>query len=205
MIYPKHTPQIIKPLAKHLCFELPNNRDEIYLTFDDGPHPEITPWVLDTLKAFDAKATFFLIGKQALAYPDVVEKILAEGHAIGNHTQSHVSGWKSTNADYLNEIAECSSIVDSNLFRPPYGQLTYSQSMKIKSDYTIIMWSDLSADFDERYTSNQCVSYATKKVKPGSIIVFHDSDRAWPRLEQALPACLSFYQDNGYKMRAISL
>jgi peptidoglycan/xylan/chitin deacetylase (PgdA/CDA1 family) len=204
-LYSKHFPEIIKPLGKDLIFDIKNDRNALFLTFDDGPHPVITPWVLDQLCRFNAKATFFLIGKNAEEHPEIVKKILEEGHSIGNHTQSHLSGWKTSNEAYYSDVRKCSNKVQSQLFRPPYGQITKRQSKHLKVDYDIIMWSDLSADFDKNYSSDDCVKFATNKVKSGSVVVFHDSDKAWSRLECALPKCLAFYSKKGFVMEAISM
>jgi len=202
-MYLKHFPHFLKPLGKHLVFNIPNNQNEIYLTFDDGPHPEITPWVLKTLAEYDAKATFFVIGEHALQNPELIQNIRNEGHAIGNHSYSHPSGWKTPSSEYYDDIDRCQEMVNSKLFRPPYGQITRAQSMKLKDQYSLIMWSDLSADFDDRYTPEACFEFATKKVGSGSIIVFHDSEKAWPRLKIALAKCLEFYAQNGFNMRFI--
>lgn len=204
MIYPKHTPEIIKPLARHLCFDIPNNTNAIYLTFDDGPHPEITPWVLEQLKKFEAKATFFLIGENVLKHPSLVNQIIQDGHAIGNHTMNHISGWKTSNGNYYQQVTDCNRVVKSSLFRPPFGQITHSQSIHLKNTFKLVIWSDLSADFDTKKTSDDCVKYATQKVKSGSIVVFHDSEKAWPRLENALPECLAYYREKGFRMSSIS-
>jgi peptidoglycan/xylan/chitin deacetylase (PgdA/CDA1 family) len=203
VIYPKHIPQIIKPFGKHLCFDIPNENNQIYLTFDDGPHPEITLWTLDLLEKFEAKATFFLIGENAIRYPEILVRIKNEGHAIGNHTMKHISGWKTSNRDYLDQVHDCNSLIKSDLFRPPYGQITHSQSVELKDDYKIIMWSDLSADFDPKVSVDECFHHATHKVKTGSIIVFHDSEKAWPRLEKALPRCLEYYKGQSFNMSPI--
>ena len=205
MDYPKHIPKIVRPLAKQLVFAIPNDADEVYLTFHDGPHPTITPWILEQLKAFSARATFFLVGQNAERYPAIVKDILDQGHRIGNHTHSHKNGWKTKSADYFEDINRCSEFVDSELFRPPYGRITRSQAIGLKENYRIIMWSDLSADFDSKLSSDDSVKFATRKVKSGSIIVFHDNDKAWPRLEKALPQCLKFYQEQGFLMSAIRL
>ena len=202
-MYLKHTPDIIKPLAKDLTFEIPNDRNAIYLTFDDGPHPEITPWVLDQLAAREAKATFFLIGKHAEEFPELVQRIIEPGHTIGHHGYSHLSGWKTKEQAYLKDVHRGATWVDSALFRPPYGQITLSQAKALKKTYRIIMWSDLSADFDENFTPAQCLDFSTRKVQSGSIIVFHDSEKAWPRLQHFLPKALDFYLEKGFRLEAI--
>ena len=203
-MYFKHTPSIIKPLAKDLVFNLPNDRNAIYLTFDDGPHPEITPAVLDLLDEFSAKATFFLIGKHAKAHPEIVEEIKQRGHAIGLHGFNHLSGWKIDDATYIQEVQETPKHVDSKLFRPPYGRITLSQAKTLKKDYEIIMWSDLSADFDAQYSAQECFEFATRKVESGSIIVFHDSEKAEPRMLDALNLSLKYYKEKGFVMEAMS-
>lgn len=203
-MYSKHFPEIIKPLGRDLVFNIKNPEKAIYITFDDGPHPEITPWVMEQLARFDAKATFFLVGENAETYPSIAIDLINAGHAVGNHSYHHLSGWKTENALYFENIDRCRQIVESNLFRPPYGQITRSQAKFLKQDYKIIMWSDLSADFDPKYSPEDCFKFATRKVELGSIIVFHDSEKAWPRLEKAFPMCLEYYAKQGFKMLAIS-
>ncbi|MDP4662937.1 MAG: polysaccharide deacetylase family protein [Salibacteraceae bacterium] len=202
-MYSKHFPDIIKPLGRDLFFDLKNDRNAIYVTFDDGPHPEITPWVMEQLALFNAKATFFLVGENAETYPKIALDLINAGHSVGNHTQNHLSGWKTDNATYFDNIALCKETVDTRLLRPPYGQITRSQAKHLKHEYDLIMWSDLSADFDPKYTADECVNFATRKVKSGSIIVFHDSEKAWPRLKNALPKCLTYYAEHGFNMEAI--
>jgi peptidoglycan-N-acetylglucosamine deacetylase len=202
-MYFKHLPALLKPLGKDLTFNLPNDQNEIYLTFDDGPHPTITPWVLEELAKVEAKATFFLIGKNAEEHPDVVARIIEEGHSIGNHTYEHKSGWKTDDSDYLADVERCSKLVHSKLFRPPYGQISRSQAKTLKDQYRLIQWSDLSADFDPQYSADECFHFVSKKIESGSIVVFHDSPKAWPRLEALLPKCLEFYAHKGFKMKPI--
>ena len=204
-MYLKHTPSIINPLAKDLVFDLPNDRKAIYVTFDDGPHPVITPEVLRLLDQHEVKATFFLIGKHAEAHPGIVGQILDKGHSIGTHGYDHLSGWKTNNEDYIADIARSRKSVDSTLFRPPYGEITLAQSKALKEDYSIVMWTDLSADWDDKYSIDDCFRFATHKVKPGSIIVFHDSEKARPRMLATLEKALEFYTEQGYAMEAIPM
>ncbi|MEQ9188793.1 MAG: polysaccharide deacetylase family protein [Cryomorphaceae bacterium] len=204
-MYLKHTPSIIKPLAKDLVFDLPNDRKAIYVTFDDGPHPEITPDVLRLLDQYDAKATFFLIGKNAEEYPGIVKDIRAKGHSVGLHGYAHLSGWKTKNEIYVADIHRCHEHVPSTLFRPPYGEISLSQSKLLKKNYSIVMWSDLSADWDDSYSVEDCFRFATEKVKPGSIIVFHDSEKARPRMLKSLELALKFYADEGFVLEAIPM
>ena len=205
MPYLKHIPEIIKPFDKQLKFNISNANNEIYLTFDDGPHPTITPWVLDQLEAYSAHGTFFLVGENAQKYPELVLEIEQRGHRIGNHGQNHLDGWKTPIASYVQNVEECSQHVSSSLFRPPYGRITLSEAKKLQSDYKLIMWSDLSADFDASVSWERVVHHATHKVESGSIIVFHDSDKAWLRLKEALVPCLEFYQEKGFNMNSIGL
>lgn len=204
-VYLKRVPNIIKPLAKNLVFDIPNDSEEIYVTFDDGPHPQITPWVLDQLALFDAKATFFLVANNLEGNEALVERIVDEGHQIGIHGTNHLSGWKTSEGDYIEDVMDAARRIDSKLFRPPYGEITRSQASRLSKDLKLIMWSHLSADFDPSISSEQCVQYATSKIKSGSIIVFHDSEKAKPRLLGALPSCLEFYRNTGFNMKPISL
>ena len=179
---------------------------KIYLSFDDGPHPEITPWVLDQLKIWNAKATFFCIGKNVAAYPDIYQRILMEGHRTGNHTMNHLNGWKTNTADYFNNILEAEKYIDSKLFRPPYGKLTRFQGKALReAGYKIIMWSLLSADFDTRLNPSDCWELVEKNYRPGSILVFHDSEKAWPRLKVVLPKLLEQASRVGYTFETLAM
>lgn len=203
-LYLKHIPNIIKPLGKDLIFNIDNNQKKIYLTFDDGPHPIYTPWVLKQLKAYNAKATFFLIGNNIESNPEIIEQIKQDGHSIGNHTFDHVNGWITSNEEYFSNIDQCQKLTRTKLFRPPYGKITRSQSKELKKrGFEIIMYSDLSADFDASYNPSQCFEFASKRIKSGSIIVFHDSQKAWPRLTEILPKLLRHYNEKGFEMSSI--
>jgi peptidoglycan/xylan/chitin deacetylase (PgdA/CDA1 family) len=173
----------------------------VYLTFDDGPHPEVTPWVLDLLKAAHAKATFFCIGKNVARYPDVYARILREGHAVGNHTYRHLNGWEVSKEEYWGDAAGAAKLIDSNLFRPPYGRITRKQGRGL-SDFLnrkmkVIMWDVLSADFDTSFTPAECLRNVVDHMQPGSIIVFHDSEKARANLEGSLPQVLEFIKGKG--------
>lgn len=184
------------------------NRSEkkLYLTFDDGPHPEITPWVLDALKEYDAKATFFCIGKNVQQYPEVFAHLLNEGHRVGNHTFHHLNGWKTDTAQYIEDVQQASRWIHSNLFRPPYGRISPFQAKLLQTSstaYRIILWDVLSADFDTRLTGNQCFQYIQHAAQPGSIIVFHDSEKAFPRMKEALQNTLNYFASKGYAFDVI--
>lgn len=171
----------------------------IYLTFDDGPHPEATSFVLDELQRANARATFFCIGKNVVKHPGIYDRIIAEGHRTGNHTHHHLNGWKSKSADYLQSIKEAAGHIESDLFRPPYGRIRLSQSRIIKRDYRIVMWSVLSADFDTSLNGRRCGQHVIRNAGHGSIVVFHDSEKAFPRMVEALPMVLNHFGKKGYR------
>lgn len=180
--------------------------DCIYLTFDDGPHPEITPWVLEELEKANAKATFFCIGKNVKEYPEVVQLVLKAGHSVGNHTFSHIKGWKTTTNQFLSDVEQCdlemkSLGVETDLFRPPYGRIKTSQIRELKSK-RIIMWSHLSWDFDMNLNTEKSIS-KLKAANAGSILVFHESKNSYTNLKTILPQILSHFSSKGFKFEAI--
>jgi peptidoglycan/xylan/chitin deacetylase (PgdA/CDA1 family) len=194
---------IFSLLFPSLIWRFKEREKIIYLTFDDGPIPEVTPWVLDLLKEFNAKATFFSVGDNAKKHPALLKKIISSGHSIGNHTMNHLNGWKTPDEKYFSNVSECSRFVNSKLFRPPYGRIKFSQIRKLKKDFRIIMWDVLSRDYDSTLTGEQCFENVKSKAKPGSIIVFHDSIKAESRLRHALPETLKYFSDLGYKFQTI--
>ena len=198
---------LIKNLFSGYVWAIPNSERKIYLTFDDGPTPVITDWVLDQLKKYDACATFFCIGKNIQEQPAIFKRILAEGHQVGNHTYNHLNGWKTTTNKYIENLVACQDSISkwttlvnhATLFRPPYGKIKRSQAKLIKAKgYKIIMWDVLSADFDLTITAENCLNNVISNIKPGSIIVFHDSNKASSNLKYALPRTLEFLQENNY-------
>jgi peptidoglycan/xylan/chitin deacetylase (PgdA/CDA1 family) len=212
MFYLVKTPWLLRKLYPGCTWQIPSRDKVIYLTFDDGPHPDITPYVLDTLKQYQAKATFFCIGKNVVAHPDIYRRLLEEGHRTGNHTFNHLNGWKVQNDVYVNNIIEASKYIDSNLFRPPYGRITKFQ-VKILSDiaaykgsdrrFSIIMWDVLSGDFDKKLSAENCTLNVIRKTRPGSIVVFHDSEKAFPRMRASLPEVLKYFSEKGYRFEVI--
>jgi len=191
------TNRIIKQLFPAYVWEIPNNANKVYLTFDDGPTPEITEWTLEQLKKYNAKATFFCIGNNIEKHPEIFKKVIQEGHAIGNHTFNHLKGWKTNTDVYVENVALCH--LESKLFRPPYGKIKPSQSRKLRSlGYKIIMWDIVSYDFDRKTTEEQCLQNVLKNVRAGSIIVFHDSIKAERNLKYALPKTLEFFREKGF-------
>ncbi len=193
----------MKAYYPKLTWLLPNTTKTVYLTFDDGPTPEITDWVLNQLEQYNAKATFFLIGKNIEENPEIFERLRASEHSLGNHTYNHLSGWKNSTQEYLKQFNKCEELLSTNLFRPPYGKLKKAQSRVIRKTHQIIMWDIITYDFHDGTTPEQCFGYVKKHVRPGSIIVFHDSKKAWPNLKEALPKTLEYLKKEGYKMEAI--
>lgn len=190
----------------NLTWDIPTTEKIIYLTFDDGPHPVATPFVLDELKKYNAKATFFCIGKNVQEQPELYQRIFAEGHRVGNHTHNHLNSWKTDDETWLNNVKEAAKWIDSDLFRPPYGKIRSFQAKLLQQanpPYRIIMWNVLSADFDQSISAEQCFNNVKKNVKPGAIIVFHDSEKALANLKYALRETLSYFSGMGYRFEAI--
>jgi peptidoglycan-N-acetylglucosamine deacetylase len=189
-----------------LTWNLPSKEKTIYFTFDDGPHPVATPFVLDELKKYNAKATFFCIGKNVEQHKEIYKRILLEGHRTGNHTYNHLNCSKTEDKEWLNDIKKAAAYIDSDLFRPPYGRINNfcARILQLASTpYRVIMWNVLSADFDLLITGNQCFEYVKKKGKEGSIVVFHDSEKAFPRLKEALPRSLEYFAQQGFQFKSI--
>ena len=205
------TNPFIKLLFPKYVWDIPNHEKKVYLTFDDGPNPQITEWVLDQLQQYDAKATFFCIGNNIEKHPDIFQKIIDDNHAVGNHTFSHLKGWETDTNEYIENTRRCSlfmrekekGISDKGdtfeLFRPPYGKIKTSQSRALRRlGYKIIMWDVLSRDFDKTITPEECLKNVLKNVETGSIIVFHDSIKAAQNLKYVLPKTLAFLKEKGF-------
>jgi len=200
----------IKKLFSNYVWDIPNSENKVYLTFDDGPTPQITEWTLNLLKEYNAKATFFCIGDNIRKYPEIFQKVIADGHSIGNHTYNHLNGWKTSTSGYtenakLYESEHCKlSTEHCQLFRPPYGKIKPSQSKILrKLGYKIIMWDVISYDFDATISKEKCLENVLKNVQSGSIIVFHDSKKAFQNLEYVLPRTLEFLKDKGFVFEKI--
>lgn len=180
-------------------WNVPTNEQVLHLTFDDGPIPEVTPWVLDTLRPFGAKATFFCVGDNVVKHPSVYQQVMDEGHSVGNHTFNHLNGWQTDHVAYLNNVRRCARVVSSSLFRPPYGRLMPRQRAFIERHFRIIMWDVLSGDYDADISPDQCLENVLDNAQPGSIVLMHDSLKAERNLRFALPALLEYFAGKGYR------
>lgn len=197
--------RLLSFLYPSLIWQMPGKEKIIYLSFDDGPIPVVTPWVLEELKKRNAKATFFCIGDNAKKHPAILRQITEEGHAIGNHTYHHLNGWKTKNPDYFNDIDLARKLIPSKLFRPPYGKIRVSQISVLKKEYRIVMWDVLSKDYDNTLDGDDCYKRVVNSTRPGSIVVFHDSLKAEARLRVALPKVLDHFSDLGFRFAALSV
>jgi len=206
MMYPVRTPWLFKMVYPSCLWQMQGGKDKIYLTFDDGPHEKMTPFVLDELAKRGAKATFFAIGKNAEAHPELVRRIREEGHALGNHTWNHLNGWKVPDAMYIDDIARTASIVTGDLFRPPYGRISQSQCRKVERtlNMRVVMWTLLSGDFDPDLKEEKCLQQVLDCMKPGDIVVFHDSAKASDKLRYVLPRVMDEIGRRGWKCEKIA-
>jgi peptidoglycan/xylan/chitin deacetylase (PgdA/CDA1 family) len=197
-MYLVKTPPIIKTLFSDFIWNIDTEEKEVFITFDDGPIPELTPWVLDVLSEYGFKASFFCVGDNVRKYPEIYHRILAEGHTVGNHTYNHLNGWLTDQNSYIENIKKCDRLVQTDFFRPPYGKMRRGQSAVIKTEKTIVMWDVLSGDFDQTITKEKCLSNVVDNYGPGSIIVFHDNVKAESNLKYTLPRFLQHLDDHGY-------
>lgn len=203
MPYLVKTPALLKWFYRDLTWNFSRKEPAIYLTFDDGPIPEVTPFVLETLEKYQAKATFFCIGENVQKYPQIFQAIKSSDHSVGNHTFNHLRGWDTADEVYLSNIEKCNQLVESKIFRPPYGRAKKSQFSVLKKSYQIVMWDVLSGDFDLKLSPKKCYQNVVDKSSNGSIVVFHDSLKAWPRLEYVLPKALEFWKNKGYAFKSL--
>lgn len=224
-ITPTKTPFIVKKLFPDYVWEISTKKKELYLTFDDGPTPDITNWVLDTLKPFNAKATFFCIGDNVNKHPEIFGQIIKNGHSIGNHTHNHIKGWNTETEQYLENVLEAEKTINEqltnfksqipnpighrssvdNIFRPPYGQIKPKQGKQLMAlGYKIVMWDVLSFDWDKTVSNQECLNHVISKSKNGSIVVFHDSIKASNNMKFTLPKVLEHFAEKGFSFKAIS-
>lgn len=201
---PVTIPKVVKTLFPNFIWNFESEEKVLYLTFDDGPTPVITDWVLDCLNDYNAKVTFFCIGKNVELYPQIYNRILEEGHTIGNHTFNHLKGWKTKTSEYIQDVNKASIYINSKLFRPPYGRIKPKQSESlINNGFKIVMWSVLSIDWDKNIPKKECYNNVIKKSKSGSIIVFHDSEKASMNMMYVLPKILDYFSEKGYVFKRI--
>ncbi len=196
-------PGFITALFKEAIWRLDKTGQVVYLTFDDGPIPEVTPWVLDLLRKENIRATFFCVGENVKRYPEVYRQILDDGHSVGNHTYNHWQGLKKSDRDYFRNIEKAREYIDSDLFRPPHGWLKRSQYMYLKRKYRIVMWDVISCDYDAGLKPAKVFRNITSYVRPGSIITFHDSIKAKGNLMEVLPKSIQWMKEQGYRFETI--
>ena len=200
----KHTiPSIFPLIAPNVTWKVNTNDKVLYLTFDDGPHPIITPLVLNILDEYNAKATFFCVGENVTKYPDIFNQIINKGHAVGNHTYNHVKGWQTSDAAYLENIKKAAEVIPSNLFRPPYGRIKPSQIKLLKDHYRIIMWSILTRDYDKRLNPHNTIKQLNKLIKSGDVIVYHDSEKAQQNMLIMLKGVLQNFHQLQYTFKTL--
>ncbi|MNU35814.1 Peptidoglycan-N-acetylglucosamine deacetylase [compost metagenome] len=202
----KKIPKWLQKLYSGYIWEIPpREQPTVYLTFDDGPHPRITPWVLDLLEQYSAKATFFCIGKNVIEYPDVYADILARGHRVGNHSHNHLRGTAYKAKPYVENINRAKQYIDSDLYRPPYGRIKSSQSKILKDiGYKIVMWTIIPGDWDKEISKEDCLENVIFNIAPGNIVVLHDSEKAWERMSYVLPKVLEYCSKQGWAVEVIS-
>lgn len=206
-MYLVKTPLLLKKLYPTLIWDIKQDKPCIYLTFDDGPIPIVTPFVLNILQQYNAKATFFCIGDNVSKHPDIFEQVKADGHAIGNHTYNHLKGWKTLDEVYLRNTIKADELLHTNLFRPPYGRIKRSQIKILQNarpDFKFIMWDVLSGDFDMSLQPEKCLKNVLKHTEGGSIVVFHDSLKAFHRLEYVLPKAMEVWSKAGYSFSPLT-
>jgi len=207
-MYLVKTPLLLKKLYPGLIWDIKQDKPCIYLTFDDGPIPIVTPFVLNILQQYNAKATFFCIGDNVNKHPDIFEQVKTGGHAIGNHTYNHLKGWKTLDEVYLRNTIIADELLHTNLFRPPYGRIKRSQISMLQNarpDFKFIMWDVLSGDFDMSLQPEKCLQNVLKHTERGSIVVFHDSLKAFHRLEYVLPRAMEVWSKAGFSFNPLTL
>ena len=196
---------LIKKLYPSFIWNFPDEKDGVFLTFDDGPRPEVTPWVLDLLDKYDAKATFFCIGKNVELFPELYQEIIDRGHAVGNHSYSHVKGWGMPTGDYIRDIDIAADTIRSNLFRPPYARIGINQARMLAERYKIIMWNIISRDYNSTISGARCARNVIPHIQPGDIIVFHNSIKSANNMFYALPLVMEAIKEKGLICKKIEL
>lgn len=202
-MYLVRIPALFRIFFPHAIWRIKTKEKCVYLTFDDGPVPEVTPWVLDLLEQEGVKATFFCVGDNVFKYPEIYNRMVRDGHRVGNHTFNHMKAFKSDKLDYINNISKAGEYIKSDLFRPPHGQMKLAYSRNIKRKFKIVLWDLLSCDFDQDKTGEDCFQIVKKYTRPGSIIVFHDSLKAELNLRYALPKVIRHLKKEGYRFGVV--
>ncbi|MFN7118060.1 MAG: polysaccharide deacetylase family protein, partial [Saprospiraceae bacterium] len=202
-MYLVKTPQFIQNLFPNFTWRIPTQEKVLYLTFDDGPIPEVTPWVLEQLDAYAAKATFFCVGDNIRKHPEVFDLVKTKGHSVGNHTFNHLNGWCTENIPYFHNVRNGANQVHTVLFRPPYGRLKPKQAQFLQRHYRIVMWDVLSGDFDAAISPEQCLSNVLHNAQNGSIVVFHDSLKTESKLNYVLPRVLQHFTEQGFRFERL--
>ncbi|MEL6672106.1 MAG: polysaccharide deacetylase family protein [Bacteroidota bacterium] len=208
-MYFTRIPKLVQRMYPDMVWRMQEDKPRIYLTFDDGPCPKITAWVLEQLAAYQAKASFFVIGKNVQQHPGLAHAILDAGHTLGNHMHDHLHGWRTDTKSYLKNFLQAQQIIaeytgcSTRLFRPPYGRMTQAQRYHIDRSHRILMMDVISGDFDRKRNGKQCFETVKRHSRSGSILLFHDSEKAWPRLKEALPQTLAYFSEKGYEFLAL--
>ena len=197
-------PGIVKRIYPDMVWSI-DDPEGLYLTFDDGPTPGVTEWILSMLDRYDAKATFFVLGKNVELYPDLYRMILERGHKVGNHTYSHQKGWGMSLERYIEDVDFAGDFIHSELFRPPYARVTPAQVRAVAQKYKIVMWDIVSRDYNRSLSPKKCLKNVTDHITAGSIVVFHDSEKAFKNMSYALPRTLKYVQQLGLKCKIIEL
>lgn len=192
-------PQLLRNYYRSSVWRMEKDAPVIYLTFDDGPIEDLTPWVLDTLTHYQVKATFFCVGQNIERNGPIFQRILDEGHQVGNHTYNHIKGWKTSNRDYFDNVEKCEALINTKLFRPPYGRIKKSQFKQLSKEYKVIFWDVLTYDYDKLVSPETCLDNSIRYTRPGSIIVFHDNIKAQKNLKYALPQYIEHFLKLNYK------
>lgn len=198
-MYTIRLPFFMRLPLQNIIWRLPQKHKTVYLTFDDGPIPEVTPWVLDLLEKEKIKATFFCIGDNVIKHPTIYNQVIEKGHSIGQHTFNHMPAFKNSKAAYKQNVLDAKEVIKTDLFRPPHGQIYFSQLFKMRKEYRVVLWDLLSGDFDQTITPQQCFMNVKKYVRNGSVIVFHDSLKAETNLQYTLPKTIEYLRAEGYQ------
>lgn len=202
-MYLVKTPKVVQKLFSNVIWRIPSDSKSIFLTFDDGPIPEVTPFILETLEQYNAKGSFFCVGENVEKYPEIFNRIVAKGHTVGHHGYSHISGWKTNHEEYLKDVQKGADIVNSPFFRPPYGKLKHSQYTELSKKYNIIMWDVLVGDFDKNISVGKCYSNIVKNTHRGSILVLHDNLKTKGIITELLPKVLEHFSSKDYQFKAL--